>query len=615
MCGISGITGPGFVRTRLDAMVSSLAHRGPDDTGTYVDPNGVAGLGNNRLSIIDLSAAGRGPMASADGAVWITFNGEVYNFVELRSRLAGYPYASRTDTEVVLAAYLEWGEACLDRLMGMFAFAIWDERTRTLFAARDRFGVKPFLYRLEPDGTLLFASEIKALHAAGVPPRPDEESWATYLTFGLSDHGDRTFWDCIRSLPAGHALRWKDGRLALWSWYDLAERTGPEEDLRDEPAVAEEYLDLLRESVRLRFRSDVPVGINLSGGVDSSTLLGLVHEVQGPDSDVAAFTFVTGDDRYDELPWVQRMLERTRHPSAVCRLDAGDVPDLARSVQQAEDEPFGGIPTLAYARLFEEARDRGVTVLLDGQGLDEQWAGYDYYGPLAGAAGNGGPATGPVQGSAGGALRPNCVTRELRALARPVEVPEPFSDALRNRQHLDATVAKIPRALRFNDRISMRASRELREPFLDHRLFELALRQPASRKIRGGVHKALLRDMAALLAPAGVVEAPKRALQTPQREWLRGPLRTWAEDHIEVALAAYGDRWLDARAVRAEWLEYLEGEAQSSFHVWQWVNLGLWHDVALVPRTRAASPVGRGLSPADAASGRAQGPAYDGTTP
>jgi len=573
-------------------MVGALGHRGPDDSGVFVEPAGQVGFGHNRLSIIDLSPAGHGPMPSADRSVWINFNGEVYNYVELRAELSDYPYASRTDTEVVLAAYLRWGEACLDRLVGMFAFAIWDQRSRTLFAARDRFGVKPFHYRVEPDGTLLYASEPKALHAAGVPARPDETAWATYLTFGLSDHGERTFWDSIRSLPPGHALRWKDWRLTVWRWYDLAERAGSAFDPRDERDVAQEYLELLRESVRLRFRSDVPVGINLSGGVDSSTLLGLVQQVQGVDSDVAAFTFVTGDDRYDELPWVERMLERTLHPSVVVRLGAEDVPALARSVMEAEDEPFGGMPTIAYALLFEEARVRGVTVLLDGQGLDEQWAGYEYYARLVDGASDGHRATGPVQAGGDQALRPGCATVELQDLAEAVDPPAPFPDPLRNRQYLDATVAKIPRALRFNDRVSMRVSRELREPFLDHRLFELALRQPADRKVRDGTHKALLRDVAARLVPAGVAEAPKRPVQTPQREWLRGPLRAWAEQCIDVALSAYGGRWLDADGVREAWRAYGAGEERSSFHVWQWVSLGLWHDAVLVPRTRepARSP-------------------------
>jgi asparagine synthase (glutamine-hydrolysing) len=253
----------------------------------------------------------------------------------------------------------------------------------------------------------------------------------------------------------------------------------------------------------------------------------------------------------------------------------------------AEDEPFGGMPTIAYALLFEEARARGVTVLLDGQGLDEQWAGYEYYGRLVDGAGGRAPAaTGPVQAGGDRALRSHCVAEEFQRLARPVEPPSPFSDALRDRQYLDATIAKIPRALRFNDRVSMRVSRELREPFLDHRLFELALRQPPHRKVRNGTHKAMLRDIAAGLVPAGVAEAPKRPVQTPQREWLRGPLQEWAGQFIDVALSAYGDRWLDAGGVREAWRAYVRGEEPSSFHVWQWVSLGLWHEAVLVPRTR-----------------------------
>src|SRR5919199_6100743 len=379
MCGIAGIFGPGWTRGQLRAMVATQRHRGPDADGIYLDPSGAAGLGHTRLSIIALSEAGRQPMSSYDGRLWIVFNGEVYNYLELRAELKDYPYRSQADTEVVLAAYERWGENCLDRLVGMFAFLIWDESERRLFAARDRFGVKPLYYREQPDGALLLASEAKALHAAGVTVRPNPTTWATYLSSGLHDHSGSTFWEGIRSLPPGHALVWQDGRTRIRRWYDLAGRVGPEWDQRPLEAVKEEYLALLIESVRLRFRSDVPVGINLSGGLDSSTLLGLVQAVQGLESDVKAFTYVNGDPRYDELPWVEQMLARTRHPSVVCRLEPGDVPALAESVQAYEDEPFGGLPTLCYARLFEQARAEGVIVLLDGQGMDEQWAGYDYY--------------------------------------------------------------------------------------------------------------------------------------------------------------------------------------------------------------------------------------------
>lgn len=574
MCGIAGIFGPGCGRAPIEAMVRSQSHRGPDAEGTYLSPTGVAALGHNRLSIIDLSDAGRQPMSDLQKRYWIILNGEIYNYLELRTELsAGNQFRTQTDTEVLLAAYKKWGQGCLDRLIGMFAFAVWDEQAQTLFAARDRFGVKPFYYHQKPDGTLLIASEIKALHAAGVPVSADPVAWASYLTYGLYDHTERTFWQGITALPAGHMMTWQDGQASVSRWYDLAERVGPDLDHRSIGLVEEEYLDLLVQSVRLRFRSDVPVGINLSGGLDSSTLLGLVQRVQGPDTDVKAFTFVTGDERYDELPWVRQMLAHTHHQSIVCDLRPTDVPRLAESVQQHQDEPFGGLPTLAYTKVFERAGREGVVVLLDGQGMDEQWAGYDYYR----AALNGLVAP-TLQGIEASPVRPECLTPEFRSFAEPWVPSEPFPDPLRNLQYRDVRYTKIPRALRFNDRISMRSSTELREPFLDHRLLELAFRQPAERKIQGSTHKWLLRRIAQKLLPQGVAEAPKRPLQTPQREWLRGPLRAWATERIDIALSEHGGSWLNSEAVRRTWRDYLAGPADNSFFIWQWINLGLMRE-------------------------------------
>jgi len=566
MCAIAGIVGSVTGERRLPAMLAAQRHRGPDGTGSFVSPGARAALGHDRLAIIDLSDEARQPM-SRDGRRWIVFNGEIYNYRELARELGSrYALRTRSDTEVLLAAYEAWGAACLDRLIGMFAFAIWDDREQTLWAARDRFGVKPFHYASGPAGEFLFSSEIKALHAAGVAREPDAAVWAAYLASGMSDVSGRTFWKGVSALPPGHTLTWKDGALRVERWYDLAERSGQGWDRRPEEEVEEEYRALLADAVALRFRSDVPVGINLSGGVDSSTLLGMVHAVRGADDDVSAFTFSTGDPRYDELPWVRAMLERTRHPHVDCRLRAADVPALAASVAESEDEPFGGIPTLAYARLFEEARRRGVIVLLDGQGMDEQWAGYDYY------RGTGAPL---VQGTAQSPVRPDCLLPEFRAGAIEVSTPAPFPDRLRNLQYRDARYSKIPRALRFNDRASMRSSTELREPFLDHRLFELALRQPAERKIEGDRGKRLLRKIAAPLLPGGVVEAPKRPLQTPQREWLRGEISEWAGECIEDAIAARGGEWLDSAGVRRAWADYRRGASDNSFFVWQWIGLGL----------------------------------------
>lgn len=577
MCGILAIVGARGQVPNVDCALSLLSHRGPNAAGVWVSPSGTCALGHRRLSIIDLSDAGRQPMRSPDGRFHIVFNGEIYNYIELRDQLGGAcAFKTRTDTEVLLAAYIHWGEDCLERLIGMFSFAIWDEQRRELFAARDRFGVKPLYYASPREAELALASEIKALHALGIPREPDPVAWATYLSYGLYDHQQRTFWRGIHALAPGHALRWVGGTTRIWQWYDIADRISHAYDSRPEGEVMEEYRALLEESVRLRFRSDVPVGINLSGGVDSSILLGLVHAFQGPDSAVNAFTFFTGDDRYDELPWVEQMLHRTHHPHHACLLRPEEVPELAKKVLWHQDEPFGGLPTLAYSKVFQRARELGIIVLLDGQGLDEQWAGYDYYAqaledPQAPTR----PTAAPVQGSRTPSVRPECLVSDFSRLAEPFTPPAPFPDSLRNLQYRDARYTKIPRALRFNDRISMMHSTELREPFLDHRLFEIALRQPPDRKIRNGVSKRLLRQIAGDLVPARVVEAPKRPLQTPQREWLRGPLNEWAHDLIKQALIHYGGVWLDEDAVWREWARYQRGQSDNSFYIWQWITLGL----------------------------------------
>jgi asparagine synthase (glutamine-hydrolysing) len=512
-------------------------------------------------------------MSTADGRFTIALNGEIYNYVELRDARGGrVAFRTSTDTEVLLSEIAVRGPACLDELIGMFAFAVWDERSQTLFAARDRFGVKPLYYHAAADGGVYFASEIRALHEAGVPRERDPAAWATYLASGMYDHTPRTFWKGIQRVPPGCWLGWTQATgVTIRRWYDLGLVVAEtESDTRPETLVAEEALALLDHSVRLRFRADVPVGVCLSGGLDSALLLALVNRLRGPDARIKAFTFVTGDARYDERPWVEAMLARTGHESFFSELRPEDVPRLASRVQWYQDEPFGGLPTLGMATVHARAREEGVTVLLDGNGMDEAWAGYDYYRHAATVD----LSTGPVQGARGATTRPDCLDQEFARQAVPF-LPARVSDPLRALQHRDLCEAKIPRAMRFADRVSMMHSRELREPFLDHRLVELGLRQPADRKIRDGRSKWLIRRIVSDLVPDGVREAPKRPVQTPQREWLRGPLAPWAADLIEVALSAYGGTWLDRSAVRRVWLEYLAGAGDNSFPVWQWLSLGL----------------------------------------
>ncbi|HEX2055945.1 MAG TPA: asparagine synthase (glutamine-hydrolyzing), partial [Nitrospiraceae bacterium] len=319
-------------------MAQTLAHRGPDGEGVWAD--GQVGLGNRRLAVLDLSYRGHQPMISHDGRYVITYNGEVYNYRELRAEL-GMPFDSGTDTEVVLEAFARWGEDSFHHLNGMFAFALWDCDTATLYLVRDRCGVKP-LYYVERNGTLHFASEIKALAAAGVPIEPDAATWITYLATGVSDQGSASFFKDIRKLPPGHCLVWRGGSHRIYPWYDLAARIEAQGlDRRSDHRVGEEYHELLMDAVRIRFRSDVPVGICLSGGLDSSTLIALLAELFGPDERIESYHFACGDPKYDETAWVTRLLASTRYPLHIASLSPKNIPELSEEVAFFQEEPFG----------------------------------------------------------------------------------------------------------------------------------------------------------------------------------------------------------------------------------------------------------------------------------
>ena len=560
MCGIAGIIGP--VRDSeltLQAMLLKQQHRGPDAMQHQIWP-GKAALGHNRLSIIDLHAAANQPMTSANGRYSIVFNGEIYNYLELKQELQSqYRFTTSSDTEVLLAAFEIWGiEPMLPKLNGMFAIAIWDNQTETFWGVRDRFGVKPFYY-LRQNEAFFFASEPTTLFAAGLPQLPNERVWAAYFATGSYGQPNETFWRGIEQLPAGHLIKISHDQITIKSWYSFVNEIVTLQAQPD-PNWEETYQSLLYDTVKLRFRSDVPVGFNLSGGLDSSTLLALVDSVFPKNTDIEAFTFITGDDRYDELPWVEKMVALTGHHLNVCKLNAPDIPELAAKMCRHQMEPYGGFPTLAYSTIFKQARQMGVIVLLDGQGMDEAWAGYDYYTNQTGNL---------VQGIAGSPVRPEVLDQDFLTKAESFSYPKPFADPVQNLQYRDIFYTKIPRALRFNDRVSMMYSTELREPFLDYRLVQLAFAQPVEMKIRDGQRKWMLRQMVKNKLGDALALAPKRPLQTPQREWLAGPLAEWAGEQIRQFSEL---PWANKTAVLQSWENYKSGNNDNSFYIWQWIN-------------------------------------------
>jgi asparagine synthase (glutamine-hydrolysing) len=638
MCGIAGVCGGGPDDLRpLPAMTEALRHRGPDDEGylladtrrcwaqpfggrdtvrdlrlepwpATVPPADVA-LGCRRLAILDLSAAGHGPMASADGRLWVTYNGEIFNYLELRAELSGLGHSFRTgcDTEVLLAAWARWGPQALHRFNGMWAFALYDAAARTVSCARDRFGVKPFHYYW--NGSLLaFASEIKGLLAhPGVPRRPHEPTLASFLVDGAIDEGDQTFFAGIQRLGAGHLLELSvpDRRLTVSRWYSL-EAAVPE---RRDPAALR---GLLEDAVRLRLRSDVDVGTCLSGGLDSSSIVVLTARLRdGGRAARRAFTVTHPDAEIDESRHASAVVAATGVQAAQTTPTSRDLLDDLPALVHAQDEPFASTSVYAQWRVMRLAREAGVTVLLDGQGADEVLAGYHHqFGPylaeVARARGWGAAlrearqahrVTGrPLSFILGllafhalpvpDAVRARAVahsatqSRLPRALLDPaVLAAANTSDRHRPRASLaeerraEIASTSLPALLRYEDRNSMAFSVEARTPFLDYRLVEWALALPAGDLIRDGWTKAPLREAMRGMLPESVrLRRDKIGFATPERRWLTeiaSPLREWLGPQARV-------RALLRRGALEGWLSGPDAALARQPGLWRLLAVELW---------------------------------------
>ena len=548
----------------LDRMDRAIRHRGPDAHGEQQTAR--AAMRHRRLAIIDLTGGGQ-PMSSADGQVWIVFNGEIYNFMAVRDELAaaGQPTETNSDTEVLLRAYLQWGEACLERLNGMFAFAIYDGRTESVFAARDRFGEKP-LYVMERDGTLYLASELKALVAAGlVEKRLDPVALYNYFTSGYV-MGPRSVFRGVRRLQPGHWLKatgtaLQEGRY----WAPPA----PSEERADEPAIVRELTELLADSVRLRLVSDVPVGFFLSGGVDSSAVVALAAEVSG--ARLETFSVGFEEPRYDEREHARFVARRfgTRHHEFVLR-PAGT--EVIEEIAWHADEPFADASALPTWYLSQLTRQH-VTVTLSGDGGDEMFAGYDSYRGhvlservrrlpawmrrAAVAALRSAPASDTGRRTALLRLARNIEDAGLEAGERFVAKQQvafrraqlaaispylaahatvdndralfaplfdPALPALAGMTLWQQSVSLADDMLVKVDRMSMAHSLEVRAPFLDHRLAELMNRVKFAAKLPAGRQKYLLRKAMERYLPASFLWRRKQGFAVPLDHWFKDSL-------------------------------------------------------------------------------------------
>lgn len=640
MCGIAGIysMSPSPVDLRLlERMTRVLAHRGPDGEGYVllaprgqgkplpvigrlsdslraIAPGYTIGLGHRRLAVLDCSPLGHQPMSSDDERTWITYNGEIYNYLELRQELQGLGrrFRSTSDTEVILHAYREWGPACLSRLNGMFAFAVWDGARDRLFCARDRLGMKPFYYRVDR-ARLTFGSEIKALlEDAGQAISPNQGMVHDFLAFGLQDHTGETFFDGIRQLRPGHCLFVEGGRVAVEKWWDL-EPSAPQAAFDDDSAVRS-FRALFDDAVRIHLRSDVPVGSCLSGGLDSSSIVCTMRRLLAPGLRLPTFSSCFEEAACDERPYLNRVVVQAGTDSVEVFPDGRRLYDEMPRILWFQEEPFGGTSYLAQWAVMRAAAEHGVKVLLDGQGGDELLCGYPgYWGSYGGDLVRTGHARRFVReawayGRSQARLHPTVYANFARALLPPAVVsrarswlkgqdlwmsPEFASRHADSRRHLlygkrfpgavENHVAaylqshSLPALLHHEDRNAMAFSIEARLPFLDARLVDFSLRLPTRLKLRNGRSKFVLREAMADVLPEAVRErTDKMGFVTPQDRWLRETLRPQLEDLFRTRAFEQRGYWDPAR-LRTAYRGYCEGRHELGPSVWRWVSLELWH--------------------------------------
>jgi asparagine synthase (glutamine-hydrolysing) len=625
MCGICGVAFSTRSRRTVDAqalvrMRDTMTHRGPDDCGIFGE--GRVGLAHRRLSIIDV-AAGHQPMPDDTGSLHIVYNGEIYNHPELKVALErrGHRYRTRCDTETILHLYQESGSRAVEQLRGMFAFAIWDGRREELFLARDRLGEKPLYYVHTRDGSLFFASEIKALLAAGATsPELNYEALPDYLA-NRAPSGTATLYAGVQRLLPGHTLRWHDGEIEIRQYWDLSFGGVGDGHESDQELVAE-FAERFRDAVRMRLMSDVPLGVFLSGGIDSASIAAVMSRLVAEPIKTFSVGFVERES--SELAYARTVAEAygTDHHEVVVSGD--DFFNALPTLVWHEDEPMGHPASVALYFVARLARDH-VKVVLTGEGSDELLAGYGRYArtlynvrlgapyhrvvpagvrrAVRGAIGRLGP------GSARRKLEHSflCVPPDLesiyldnfavfpRALQAQLLTPavrarvaaaDPYGVA---RAHLDGTDAAtlldrllyvdtktyLHELLMKQDQMSMAASIESRVPFLDHELVEFAARLPTRLKLRGSITKRILRQSMAGTLPASILTRPKMGFPVPLAAWFRGPWRG-ALSELVLGERARERGIFDPDVVRRLIGEHSSGRVEHMERLWALMNFELW---------------------------------------
>ncbi len=627
MCGICGIvdySGKPVEKGAVGRMCMALEHRGPDGEGIYIDPPGSVGLGHRRLSIIDLSDEASQPMHNEDSSVWLVFNGEIYNFHELRPGLEkkGHRFVSHSDTETIVHLYEEYGEDCVNRLRGMFAFAIWDAGKKKIFAARDRAGKKPFLYSWDGQ-RFVFASEFCAMLESGSVRRDIEENAVSYyMSLGYIP-APMTIFKGIRKLMPAHTLIADASGVRTRKYWDLDYTS----KLRiGEDEAAERFLELFREAVKIRLYSDVPLGAFLSGGVDSSCVVAMMSEF----TRVKTFSIGFEEQDYSEIEYARQVsrIFGTEHREFIVKPDALDIISL---LTQRYGEPYADSSCIPTYYVSQETR-KFVTVALNGDGGDESFGGYERYQAMNAADKIGRPGLRDISRVVSGLLpdstEPKSFSRRVKRflgnaglpaaerylrwvgisgdirladlysrdfaaktdINAPLELLKPYFSMPGKMDLLDRLLKADVNTYLPNDLLvkvdiaAMANSLEGRSPFLDHMVMEFAAGLPSSYKIRGSIKKYIVKKAFSNKLPGAILGRRKMGFGLPVGRWFRGELKDYLRQTL-LSETSLGRGYFDRDKVRSMVDSHTEGRRDLSFQLWAMLMLELWHKKFIDERT------------------------------
>ena len=613
MCGITGIVlnrGLKASSEAVHAMNNAIAHRGPDAEGIYLSDN--IALGHRRLSIIDTSDAGNQPFFGDDKRIVVVFNGEIYNYLELKKELEkDYPFITGSDTEVIIAAYKKWGMKCVEHFIGMFAFALHDVEANKLIIARDRLGIKP-VYLARISNGFLFASEVRALLRSNLVDRKLNKKALTDFLRYQTVHAPQTIIEGVEMLMPGYVLTWENDKFEKWCYWKPSDHSGRFNDVGKEEAKRE-VKSLLTSAVELRMRADVPFGAFLSGGIDSSIVVGLMAEQS--ERTVETFSITFHEKEFDESPYSDLIAKRFNTNHHPIRLSANDFLEKIPSALQAMDHPSGDGPNTFV--VSEVTRNQGVKMALSGLGGDELFAGYDVFKRLFALEQKKWlNATPQIIRSLAGAtlqkLKPSVASEKLKEflsadqldmalaykLSRQVWMDESIQnligkhmssenfvvDVYRNTELLSGgilsrvSIAEIETymqnvLLRDTDQMSMRHALEIRVPFLDHRLVEYVLGLNDNVKFPHSPKELLVESMEGIL-PREIVDRPKMGFTFPWAVWMKGELKTFCEMGLESVknISAFDEKMIDK-----VWAMFLQGDKTFTWsRIWPLVVLGHW---------------------------------------